>query len=257
VNFDLQVLERSLHQASLDHSANCSLPISLDKRPFPAFKVHVFETVSSTNTVIWELLRQGAEAGTVVIALRQQAGRGQRGHQWRSEPGGLYLSLGLTPNVSVDQAGQLTLGSAWGIAAALRHHGVPVGIKWLNDLVVNGYKLGGILTETRIAREQILSQALHPIDSLEILAAIVLHGLKWGYLYWQQAGSNSLITAYETLLVNRGQSITVNGEAGTIVGVTSAGQLRVLVDQSIPTELCLEPGSISLGYCAKAKGINP
>jgi BirA family biotin operon repressor/biotin-[acetyl-CoA-carboxylase] ligase len=271
--FDLPVLERSLRNTAVIGSLARSHRIQVDKAKFPAFNIHVFETVASTNTVVWELLQQGAAAGTVAIALKQQAGRGQRGHQWLSEPGGLYLSLGLTPNIPVEQAGCLTLGSAWGIAAVLRGYGIPVGIKWLNDLVVDGYKLGGILTETRIAKGQIqqavigvglnwsnavpetaitlqrilsMQAASHPIDCLEVLAAIGLQGLKLGYLHWQQ-GSDSLVTAYEKLCVNCGHAITLNGQLGTIVGVTATGQLRVRLHQSA-AEICLDSDRVSLGY---------
>lgn len=278
VSFDLQQLERSLNNTPVINLLAESYQLQLKNSDFPAFQIQVFETVSSTNTIVWERLRQGA-AGTVVIALQQQAGRGQRGHQWCSEPGGLYLSLGLTPQFPVAQAGQLTLGSAWGIAAILRGYGVPVGIKWLNDLVVDSYKLGGILTETRVAGEQIqqavigvglnwrnpvpelavnLRQVLASnellekidrpsIDSLEGLAALVLHGLKLGYLHWQQRGSNSLVAAYEQLCVNCGHPITVEGQVGTIVGVTALGQLRVWL-HSAATEIYLGADRVRLSY---------
>lgn len=268
----------------------------------PAFQVHGFDVVSSTNTVAWDLLRQGAKAGTVVIARAQQSGRGQWGHQWSSLPGGLYLSIVLTPHLPIEHAGQLTLSSAWGIASALRHYGVPVQIKWLNDLVVNQRKLGGILTETRIhsghihqavvgiginwsnpvpemginLRSILISQSPdleshdpeshdpqshpeHPITSLETLAAVVLQGVRRGYTYWRRYGSEALVSAYETLLVNMGNVITLDkysnssdsgrtdsgrtdsshtnfgnvysgirsGIRGTIVGITAKGQLRV------------------------------
>lgn len=294
--FNLPTLERSLrHTAWMP-----PLLLHQFQQAAEPGKIHVFDEVTSTNTVVWDLLHQGAAAGTVVIARQQQAGRGQRGQTWVSAPGGLYLSWSLAPDLPVAQAAQLTLGSAWGIATALRYHGVPVGIKWLNDLVVNGYKLGGILTETRIAHGHIQRavigvglnwqnsvpktginlqtvfaaqssshdipshpqfwQAAHstaapdetipPIDSLEALAAIVLQGLQLGDGYGRQMGGESLASAYETLLVNRGTSLTVNGQAGTIVGITATGQLRVLVEQPIPTEICLAPGSITLGYAA-------
>jgi BirA family transcriptional regulator, biotin operon repressor / biotin---[acetyl-CoA-carboxylase] ligase len=301
--FNLPMLERSLrHTAWMP-----PLLLNQFQQAVVPGKIYVFDEVTSTNTVVWDLLHQGATAGTVAIARQQQAGRGQRGHHWISAPGGLYLSWSLAPDLPVAQAAQLTLGSAWGIATALRYHGVPVGIKWLNDLVVNGYKLGGILTETRIAHDRIQravigvginwqnpvpetginlqsvfaarasspggldysdsvqlpastaapDETMPPIDSLEALAAIVLQGLQVGYGYGQQMGGENLASAYEALLVNRGTSLTVNGQAGTIVGITTTGQLRVAVEQPIPREICLEPGSVTLGYTTErleAKG---
>lgn len=279
MDFDLQGLKQALQEKPdvLDVDQPQGALYCSEAAAFPEFKVHLFETVASTNTVVWDLLQQGAGAGTVAIALTQQAGRGQRGQEWRSDRGGLYLSLGLSPNLPVAQAGGLTLSSAWGIAAALRGCGIPVGIKWLNDLVFAGRKLGGILTETRIFQGGIHQAVIgvginwqnpvpemgvnlqtiqaglpeksgKSIDSLEMLAAIVLCGLKLGYCYWQQQGIASLVAAYETWLVNRGDEVAIDGEAGTIIGITPTGQLRVQLQRPAQTEICVEPGAICLGY---------
>ncbi len=121
----------------------------------PEFIIHCTDTVASTNQMLWNLIDQGAGAGTVAIAAQQQSGRGQWGRQWQSLRGGLYLSVGLRPQQAIEHAPQITLCSAWGIAITLRQYGIPVQLKWLNDLVLNGYKLGGILTETRVRRGQL------------------------------------------------------------------------------------------------------
>ncbi len=118
----------------------------------PRFDLHIFERVDSTSTQLWKMLSQGAGAGTVAIALQQSAGRGQRGHSWQSAPGGLYLSLALEPNWPVAHSAQLTCMSAWGIATAFNNLGLPAQIKWPNDLFFEGQKLGGILTETKLAQ---------------------------------------------------------------------------------------------------------
>lgn len=275
VNFSLPLLKQALQQTS-NILELCRSPIAfaLEFTAFPEFKIYTFETVSSTNTVVWELLQQGAGAGTVVIALEQQSGRGQRGHHWHSTKGGLYLSLGLAPNLPVAQSTGLILSSAWGIATALRTWGIPVQMKWLNDLVFAGRKLGGILTETRIAKERIHQAVIgvginwtnsvpamginlqtiqanlpkQSVDSLEMLAAIVLQGLRLGYCYWQQQGVESLVAGYETLLVNLHNQVTIDGNSGQIVGITPTGQLRVQMNTPQQTEICLEPGTVSLGY---------
>lgn len=143
------------------------------KSTYLPFKVHLFETVSSTNQTLWHLLNQGAESGCVVIASQQTSGRGQWGRQWISSVGGLYLSVAIAHSLDATNSYQLTLATAWGIAKQLRSCGVPVGIKWPNDLVLvstpvsmtcsmsdlkeNRYKrkLGGILTETKVQQGQI------------------------------------------------------------------------------------------------------
>ncbi|MBD2257104.1 biotin--[acetyl-CoA-carboxylase] ligase [Pseudanabaena sp. FACHB-2040] len=121
----------------------------------PKFHPYVFDCVPSTNTSAWELIDQGAPSGTAVIARSQKAGRGQWGRQWQSPRGGLYLSLALQPEVPAGSSSQLTLAGAWGIATSLSNLGLPVQLKWPNDIVFQGRKLGGILTETRVDRGQI------------------------------------------------------------------------------------------------------
>jgi BirA family transcriptional regulator, biotin operon repressor / biotin---[acetyl-CoA-carboxylase] ligase len=126
----------------------------------PKFYPHILGSTPSTNTAAWQLLDQGAPSGTAVIARSQNAGRGQWGRQWQSPPGGLYLSLVLQPEVAADQSSQLTLAGAWGIATGFANLGLPVQVKWPNDLVCQGRKLGGILSETRIERGQITAAVI-------------------------------------------------------------------------------------------------
>lgn len=244
----------------------------------PSFHIQMFEQVDSTNAVVWQLWQQGTGEGTVAIAQRQQAGRGQRGRSWHSPEGGLYLSLGLQPSQPAQTAAGLTLGCAWGIATALRQSRIPVGIKWPNDLMLERRKLGGILTETRLHQNQIqaavvgiginwrnevpdLGIALNPylqkqgqgdeaIATLETLAARVLAGAWAGYWRWITGDLDSLVTDYEALLVNLGQSVNIGGNLGTIVGVTSQGHLRVQCPgtDAVPQESHLAVGEVQLGY---------
>lgn len=241
------------------------------------FSLHIFETLASTSQTLWDLLAQGATPGTVVIATEQTAGRGQWGRQWQSRRGGLYLSLALAPNLPAQLAPHLTLGSAWGIATALREKGIPVSLKWPNDLVLSGRKLGGILTETRVQQGKITKAVVgvginwinsvpetginlqsflenHPtasITSLEMLAAITLVSIVSGYQYWQQETIETLLSSYENLLTNLGQKVIVDGQPGVVVGICASGDLKVRINPSTvapPVDICLEPGTISLGY---------
>lgn len=124
---------------------------------------------------------QGAGAGTVVIAQTQSSGRGQRGRIWQSEPGGLYLSLALEPDWPVTRSAQLTCISAWGIATAFNNLGLPVQVKWPNDLYFQGKKLGGILTETKLAPAAAVTSAsgdrVNPPD--RIRQAVIGVGMNW------------------------------------------------------------------------------
>jgi len=111
--------------------------------------VHYFSRVNSTNDVARELARQGADEGTLVVAEEQTDGRGRRGRSWVSPPGtDIFASLILRPNLLPARAPLLTLTTAVAGAEAIRGlTGLPAAIKWPNDLLINGRKVAGILTE--------------------------------------------------------------------------------------------------------------
>jgi BirA family biotin operon repressor/biotin-[acetyl-CoA-carboxylase] ligase len=255
------------------------------------FSFHIFDTVTSTNQTLWELLEQQAKPGTVVIATQQTKGRGQWGRQWISSDGGLYLSVAVDCQIKPANVYQLTLATAWGIAKELRKFSIPVEIKWPNDLVLNGYKLGGILTETKLQQKikAVIgvginwanlvpetgitlvnwqnSQNLHPILCLEALASVVLLGIESGLECLFTEGVTTLLSSYVSLLTNIGEKVYVNSKSGTIVGVTSQGELRVCTDENSTvikneseikiTEIRLQPGTISLGYSRSERLTSP
>lgn len=115
-------------------------------------------TTGSTNDDAKVLARQGAEAGTVVLAVRQQAGRGRLGREWVSPEGGVYLSFLLRPDVAASELGWLPLAVAVGVARGLEELGVSAALKWPNDVLLEDVrgagdvrvtgKLAGILLET-------------------------------------------------------------------------------------------------------------
>jgi len=110
---------------------------------------HHFPRLPSTNDWAKSLARDGAPQGTVVVAETQTAGRGRLGRTWESPRGaGIYVSLILRPDLPPHELPKLTLTAAVAAVEALKENaGVPVGIKWPNDLILHGRKLGGILTE--------------------------------------------------------------------------------------------------------------
>jgi BirA family transcriptional regulator, biotin operon repressor / biotin---[acetyl-CoA-carboxylase] ligase len=119
--------------------------------------VHHFETLNSTNDLAKELAVQGAPEGTLVVAETQTGGRGRLGREWDSPPGvGLYVSLVLRPLLPPMELPQITLTTAVAVVRAVRRvAGLAPGIKWPNDLLVNGKKLGGILTEMETESDRI------------------------------------------------------------------------------------------------------
>jgi BirA family biotin operon repressor/biotin-[acetyl-CoA-carboxylase] ligase len=110
--------------------------------------VHYF-SVGSTNTAALTLAQRGARHGTVVVAEEQTAGRGRLGRNWYSEKSnGIYVSVILRPPFSPMAAPILTLMAGVATQHALRAAtGLDPDIRWPNDLLVNGKKVGGILTE--------------------------------------------------------------------------------------------------------------
>jgi BirA family biotin operon repressor/biotin-[acetyl-CoA-carboxylase] ligase len=109
---------------------------------------HFFKT-DSTNRVAMELGYTDEPEGAVVLAEEQTAGRGRAGRSWHSERGaGLYATLLLRPKLSPVQAPLLTmLAGLSAHTAVLAQTGLSAELKWPNDLLLNGKKLGGILTE--------------------------------------------------------------------------------------------------------------
>lgn len=270
-----------LRQALLQPSKN--LGIMPDYQALrPRFYLHWAEQIDSTNRALVAMMAAGAPAGTVLVAATQQAGRGQWGRQWQSPPGGLYLSLGLKPDLPASRSPYLTLASAWGVATSLANLGLPVQVKWPNDLVAGGKKLGGVLAETHLESGRVQTvviglglngfnpvpntgtsiQALiqpesapGPLNTLEGLAAIALYGLMQGYLHWRNQGDDAFLIDYQTRLANLGQGLTVEGQAAEVIGVAPSGNLRVRLnpmhnDTPAVKTLEIEPGKVTLGYNA-------
>lgn len=112
--------------------------------------VRYVSEVDSTNDVALALASAGAAEGTSVLADHQRRGRGRRGHEWFSPPGaGLYLSVIVRPDTPQGTP-LLTLAAGMAMAeAVLAVTGLPVALKWPNDLVIGRpwRKLGGVLAE--------------------------------------------------------------------------------------------------------------
>ena len=123
-----------------------------------------FDSIDSTNLRAKREAEQGAENGLLVVADMQSAGRGRRGRGWES-PGGtnIYYTLMLKPDFTADCAPMLTLVMALAVAKGIRQTlrrdneeaAAKVGIKWPNDIVVDGKKVCGILTEMSMEQSYI------------------------------------------------------------------------------------------------------
>ncbi len=112
-------------------------------------RIHAFIQVDSTNEVAFRLALEGAEEGEVIVAEAQAKGKGRMGRSWESPSGvNIYLSLILRPKILPNRIPLITLMAAVACAEAIEEvTNLMPAIKWPNDLLIDGKKLGGILTE--------------------------------------------------------------------------------------------------------------
>ena len=126
---------------------------SLMKTGWAGKNIVYYEVTDSTNLRIRQLGDEGAPHGTLAVADLQTAGRGRRGRAWDSPAGSsIYMSILLRPDIPPDRAPMLTLVMALSVAEGIGKcvepgSGCGVQIKWPNDIIINGKKLAGILTE--------------------------------------------------------------------------------------------------------------
>ncbi|RJE90075.1 biotin--[acetyl-CoA-carboxylase] ligase [Paenibacillus sp. 1011MAR3C5] len=223
--------------------------------------VHYYEQVKSTQDSARELAESGAPEGTLVLAEEQTGGRGRMGRGWVSPQGkGIWMSMVMQPHVPIHCAPQLTLLTAVALCRSLRRMtGLPIGIKWPNDLLIRGKKISGILLESAAEDERLkyivagvgisvnLSEGDYPEEllakatSLRIEAGqpfnrseIVTQFLQeWETLYdlFLQEGFSAIAALWESLSVSIGQKvrlITPQGELeGTPVGLEESGAIRI------------------------------
>lgn len=119
--------------------------------------IHYEEVIDSTNNKAKELARADADEGLLVIADQQSTGKGRLGRTWDSPSGtGIWMSLVLKPNIPPQYASELTLVAGLTMCEVISEiTGLDAKIKWPNDIVVNGKKICGILTEMSAEMEGI------------------------------------------------------------------------------------------------------
>ncbi|MCC0179325.1 biotin--[acetyl-CoA-carboxylase] ligase [Waterburya agarophytonicola K14] len=237
--------------------------------------LRVFDSLTSSNTKLWELIDRGTPTPTAVIALQQTAGKGQWGNSWVSSGGGLYLSVALDIDLDINHSSHLVMATAWGIATVLRYYQLPVTIKWSNDLILDNRKLGGIKIETRNHKKKLIkavigvginwhnpipnvginlksyyqNKAIKSINSLEELTAIASYGISFGYQYYLSVGIEQLLANYLAILNSIGKQVIINNSLGEVIGVTQDGKIKIqLRSPGASSTITFAPGQISLGY---------
>ena len=116
----------------------------------PFFRLAAFATLANTSDEARRRARDGAPEGTLVTARMQTEGRGRQGKRWVSEPGNLYASLVLRPDVPIARAAQLGFAASLAVADTLGRFAPAAGatLKWPNDVLLGGKKVAGILLES-------------------------------------------------------------------------------------------------------------
>ncbi|MFQ6002908.1 MAG: biotin--[acetyl-CoA-carboxylase] ligase [Candidatus Zixiibacteriota bacterium] len=112
-------------------------------------KFFSYRKVGSTNMIGFRLAETGAEEGTLIVADEQTRGKGRMGRSWYSPPGlGLWMSLILRPDIAPFKAPGLSICAGLALAQTiLETTGIKAKIKWPNDCLIDGKKVGGILLE--------------------------------------------------------------------------------------------------------------
>ena len=253
--------------------------------------VRYFQETDSTNIQAKQAGEQGGPHGTLVVAETQTAGRGRRGRGWMSPPGGsIYMSLLLRPTFEPDKAAMLTLIMAYSVARALQHclaadeetsrvgpeawistssmgdgtteavsrKEQKIQIKWPNDIVLNGKKIVGILTEMstqvdyishvvigvgiNVNMESVPGEIREAATSLRIEAGrrfrrapLIVEAMcqfEKNYERFVRQGDLSFLREeYDELLANKGKDVMVHDARGAYrahaLGINDNGELLV------------------------------
>lgn len=219
-----------------------------------------YEKIDSTNSELKRLADRGALEGTLVLAQEQEAGRGRRGRSWVTPPGSaVAMSLLLRPEIAPEHASMITLVMGLAVARACRQlYQLDAQIKWPNDIVVNGKKICGILTEMKCEGTQIdhvivgvgintsvqafpaelekTADSLHRLiekkpDQEELIACCMREFERCYEQFLQTEDLSALTDEYNEILAGRGDSVRVlepgNEYIGISEGINAAGELQV------------------------------
>ena len=239
-------------------------------------KIFKYELTDSTNTRAKEYARcEGAEMPAVFIADEQSAGRGRRGRSFDSAKGrGLYMSVLFRPSAEFDDAAKITVRAAVAASRAISELcGVPVGIKWVNDIYFDKRKLAGILTEGEISEDGGFSYAVcgigvnllsrdFPLELSDKVTTVEdISGKRVGRdelcerivsEFFSDMKYSEVISEYreKSIVVGkRAEMRRISGESffATVLDITDSGALLVLRDGGVREELISAEVSVVLG----------
>jgi len=235
---------------------------SLMKTRWAGRNILYYDVTDSTNLRIKQAGDEGAPHGTLAVADRQTAGRGRRGRTWESLAGSsIYMSILLRPEIAPNKASMLTLVMALNVVEGIQEcigNDRDIQIKWPNDIIINGKKLAGILTEmssqidyinhvtvgvginvnTTDFPEEIAQTATslriecgHTVKRAPLIAA-VMERLEENYeTFLETEDLSGLLDRYNALLVNCDRDVQIIGAKETYqahaIGIDHTGELIV------------------------------
>lgn len=234
---------------------------SLMHTEWVAREVLYFDTIDSTNTKAQELAEKGYPSGTLVVADKQESGKGRRGRSWVSPSGaGIFMTLMIKPDINPNNASMLTLVAALAVAKAITSvTGEEALIKWPNDIVVNGKKVCGILTEmnaqfdyinhivvgiginvhnesfpeeiSQMASSLMIEAGGKRFHRAQIIAETMSYFEQYYDTFLKTQDLSALVREYDELLVNMNKAVRVLDPKepfdGKAMGITPKGELIV------------------------------
>lgn len=240
---------------------------SLKKTMWIGRQMECFEVIGSTNTVAMQMAEEGAPHGTLVVADRQDNGKGRHGRGWVMPAGiAIAMSVILKPEeLQPAKAPMLTLVSALAVVRAIEEQtGLRAEIKWPNDIVMNGKKVCGILTEMstqidyinhivvgigiNVHNEQFPEELGDRATSLylesgrhqnraELVEAVCEYFEQYYEIFMRKQDISELKSEYDSYLINVGREVRILDPKGAYVGralgVTAFGELQVETPEGI------------------------
>lgn len=119
-------------------------------------QIEYYTRLESTNSEAWEIIDEGAQSGALVVTDNQFQGKGRGDRTWFAAPDkSLTFSLLLFPDLDAQLSGWLPILAGLSVHQALKQFDTDITLKWPNDLILNGKKVGGILCESKVKQHRI------------------------------------------------------------------------------------------------------
>ena len=251
--------------------------LSLRKTVWIGQQLECYDVIGSTNTTAMQMAEEGALHGTLVVADRQDSGKGRRGRGWVM-PAGIAIAMSIvlkTKELQPGNAPMLTLVSALAVVRAIEEQtGIRGGIKWPNDIVIDGKKVCGILTEmstqidyinhivvgiginvhNKACPEELSNRATSLFlvsgkhyNRAALVEAVCENFEHYYEIFMRTQDLSGLQAEYDSYMVNKDRQVRILdplGEyEGKALGITAHGELLVETEEGVKT---VDSGEVSV-----------